>query len=310
VSLILLRAGATVIATTRFPREAALRYAREPDFAQWAHRLRLHRLDLRYAPDVERFAEWLSATAGRLDVLINNAAQTVRRPAAYYDHLLALEAAELPEAARPLLQGDAERSSVPRALAPAPAGPEEIARASELFPPGRLDLDEQQIDLRTVNSWRLRLGEVGTVEAIEVHLVNAIAPFVLTSRLRPLLAADRTDAKHVIHVSAMEASFARRKKTDKHPHTNMAKAALNMMTRTSAADYARDGVWMNSVDTGWITDEDPLQHVERKQRVHDFHPPLDAIDGAARVLDPLFTGLLTGHHPSGLFFKDYRAVDW
>ena len=96
---------------------------------------------------------------------------------------------------------------------------------------------------------------------------------------------------HVIHVSAMEASFSRKKKTDKHPHTNMAKAALNMMTRTSAAEYAADGIFMNSVDTGWVTDEDPLHHAARKQRTHDFHAPLDSIDGAARVLDPLFAGL-------------------
>jgi NAD(P)-dependent dehydrogenase (short-subunit alcohol dehydrogenase family) len=90
----------------------------------------------------------------------------------------------------------------------------------------------------------------------------------------------------------------------------MAKASLNMLTRTAAADFARDGIWMNSVDTGWVTDEDPLHHVARKQAVHDFHPPLDAIDGAARVLDPLWSGLATGHHPSGQFFKDYRPVEW
>ena len=108
----------------------------------------------------------------------------------------------------------------------------------------------------------------------------------------------------------MEAQFTRKKKTDKHPHTNMAKAALNMLTRTSAVDYAADGVYMNSVDTGWITDEDPMIHVERKQRVHGFHPPLDVVDGAARVLDPFLAGLNSGQHPWGLFFKDYKPTDW
>jgi len=166
------------------------------------------------------------------------------------------------------------------------------------------------MDLRTTNSWRLVLGEISTVELLEVHLVNAIAPFVLLSWLRPLLVRDRTDEKHVINVSAMEAQFARRKKTERHPHTNMAKAALNMLTRTSAVDLAAFSVFMNSVETGWVTDEDPLVHVERKQHEHDFHPPLDAIDGAARVLDPLFSGLATGRHPYGLFFKDYRPVEW
>ena len=147
-------------------------------------------------------------------------------------------------------------------------------------------------------------------ELLEVHLVNAIAPFMLTSRLRPLMERQRTDDKHVVNVSAMEAQFSRKKKTDRHPHTNMAKAALNMMTRTSAVDFARAGIFMNSVDTGWVTDEDPLHHVDRKQAVHDFHPPLDAMDGAARVLDPIYTGLATGQHPWGLFLKDYRSVSW
>jgi NAD(P)-dependent dehydrogenase (short-subunit alcohol dehydrogenase family) len=121
---------------------------------------------------------------------------------------------------------------------------------------------------------------------------------------------ERTNEKHVVNVSAMEASFSRKKKTDKHPHTNMAKAALNMLTRTSAADYADDGIWMNSVDTGWVTDEDPLHHVHRKQKEHDFFPPLDVVDGAARVCDPFFAGLITGVHEWGKFFKDYKHTGW
>jgi NAD(P)-dependent dehydrogenase (short-subunit alcohol dehydrogenase family) len=323
-ALMLLRAGAAVVATTRFPNDAAARYAREPDYAEWRDRLQLHGLDLRHVPSVELFASHLDATLPRLDVLVNNAAQTVRRPPGFYRHLALAEGEPPPAAARPLLRahreltaalaapGDASRAAglVDSAhlsqLALAPGD----AQADAYFPPGAYDLDDQQVDERTDNSWRLGVGDVPTVELLEVHLVNAIAPFILLSRLRPLLARDRTDAKHVINVSAMEAQFARRKKTDRHPHTNMAKASLNMLTRTAAADLAAEGVFMNSVDTGWITDEDPLVHVERKQQVHDFHPPLDAVDGAARVLDPLFTGLRTGRHPFGVFFKDYQPVEW
>jgi NAD(P)-dependent dehydrogenase (short-subunit alcohol dehydrogenase family) len=324
-ALMLLRAGARVIATTRFPSDAALRFAREPDYDGFRDRLQIHGLDLRHVPSVELFAAHLARTLERLDVLVNNAAQTVRRPPAFYRHLALAEEQPLPAAARPLLRdhaalgaqalarpGDAERAvglTAPARLSQLALAPGD-AVAARYFPPDAYDLDEQQIDLREQNSWRLGLAEVGTVELIEVHLVNAIAPFLLTSRLRPLMACDRTGEKHVINVSAMEAQFARQKKTEKHPHTNMAKASLNMMTRTAAADYAADGIFMNSVDTGWITDEDPLVHVERKQRVHDFHPPLDAIDGAARVLDPLFAGLRAGRHAFGLFFKDYRPVAW
>jgi NAD(P)-dependent dehydrogenase (short-subunit alcohol dehydrogenase family) len=282
-ALMLLRAGAHVVVTTRFPQDAERRYAREPDHDVFRPRLEIHGLDLRHAPSVEVFAAELGRRLGRLDVIVNNAAQTVRRPPAYYAHLLAAEDRPLPQ----LTSADAI-----------------------FFPQGMFDADEQQLDLRPHNSWRMPAAEVPMVELLEVHLVNAIAPFLLTSRLKPLMMRERTDAKHVIQVSAMEAQFARKKKTDKHPHTNMAKASLNMLTRTSAVDYAADGIFMNSVDTGWITDEDPLVHVDRKQRVHGFHPPLDAIDGAARVLDPLFSGLQSGHHPWGLFFKDYRPTEW
>src|SRR4029434_6703432 len=134
----------------------------------------------------------------------------------------------------------------------------------------------------------------------------AVAPFVLNARLRPLLAAVPTRDAHVVNVSAMEGQFYRRWKTDKHPHTNMAKAALNMMTLTSAADYVKDGIHMNSVDTGWVTDEDPVAHAERKQQIHGFHPPLDIVDGAARIVDPVFDGIATGNHQWGLFLKDYK----
>ena len=121
---------------------------------------------------------------------------------------------------------------------------------------------------------------------------------------------DNTGRKHIVNVSAMEGKFHRYTKTDRHPHTNMAKAALNMLTHTSASDLVKSGIFMNAVDTGWVTDEDPLELSMRKQKVHDFQPPLDIVDGAARVCDPFFHGILTGTHWSGKFLKDYFPVDW
>ncbi len=161
-----------------------------------------------------------------------------------------------------------------------------------------------------MNSWRLTLAEVSTPEMIEVQLVNSVAPFILCARLKPLMLRVPGRDKHVVNVSAMEGIFSRGTKTDRHPHTNMAKAALNMLTLTAARDYVRDGIHMNAVDTGWITDEDPFVHATRKRDELGFQPPLDIVDGAARVLDPYLSGLNTGEHAFGKFFKDYLPSNW
>jgi NAD(P)-dependent dehydrogenase (short-subunit alcohol dehydrogenase family) len=314
-SLKLLRAGAHVVVTTRFPIDAADRYSKEPDFAAFRDRLQIHGLDLRHTPSVELFTRFLLERLPRLDHILNNACQTVRRPAGFFQHLLARESAgvaTLPDALRgPLLSHDELRHAVVSATALAQRRylDEDFREGEALFPAGRYDEDLQQVDLREINSWRLRLHEVATPELLEVQLVNAIAPYILNARLKPLMVRTPGAHKHIVNVSAMEGQFYRATKTDKHPHTNMAKAALNMMTRTSAPDFVKDGIHMNAVDTGWVTDEDPAAHAARKAE-EGFAPPLDIIDGAARIVDPIFVGQLTGTHLWGQFLKDYKPAPW
>jgi len=343
VTLMMLRAGATVIATTRFPVDAAIRYAKEDDFDTWGHRLKIHGLDLRHIPSVELFCNYIELQYDNLDILINNAAQTVRRPSGFYQHLLAMEEADiatLPSKAKSLLSSHKACLQRLGAISQPPVGQnkniplswhgkqigiglshsaklsqiaytgDHALKSQEVFPLGQMDADLQQVDLRKTNSWRLKLGEIQTYEMLEVQLVNSVAPFVLCNRLVHLMKKENTGKKHIINVSAMEGKFHKYHKESRHPHTNMAKAALNMMTLTSAGELAKYGIYTNAVDTGWVTDEDPILLAKRKEAIHDFQPPLDIVDGAARVLDPLFNGINTEKHWCGKFLKDYRPISW
>jgi NAD(P)-dependent dehydrogenase (short-subunit alcohol dehydrogenase family) len=383
-ALKLLKAGCTVIVTTRFPQDAANRYANEADFTEWEDNLTIYGLDFRYVPGVEKFCAFLSSTLPRLDIIINNACQTIRRPPAYYKHLLPGE--ERPVNAAPksiqnilgkqlyqdrvhfsgsvTLKVDDSPNHLPSKLLNTREGKtssksgrpkSNVAStvehksiiagttdentsstssvgfanlsASEMsqvqlvcgddntkdFPCAAFDINQQQIDLRTHNSWLVKLEDVETPELLEVISINMMAPFILNSRLKHLMcrASCAEVNKFIINVSAMEGKFYRFK-TANHPHTNMAKAALNMMTRTSAEDYAKSNIFMNSVDTGWINDENPIGRAREIFEKNNFQTPIDEIDAAARILDPIMVGANAklGHCPRGKFYKDFKETEW
>lgn len=266
-ALRMLRAGAEVHVTTRFPRDAERRYREEPDAASFSSRLHLHGVDFRDLRGLLDALEELRRGPS-FDVLINNAAQTVWHPPAYYEALYA---------------GERPRDSI-HALAP--------------LAPGGL----MKIDLQREDGWTAPLGSIAPVELVEVHVVNAIAPVLICNLLRSNLERSAFADRYVINVTAVEGQFSRDDKPVRHPHTNMAKAALNMLTRTSAADLATRGIHMVSVDPGWMSSEG-------KRVAPDVQPALEAEDCAARVLHPIAVGL-AGAPLHGVLLKDFLEVPW
>ncbi|GFG72186.1 SDR family oxidoreductase [Mycolicibacter senuensis] len=319
IALRLLRDGAHTTITTRFPNDAVRRFAAMPDHADWLHRLQVVGIDLRDPAQVVALADTV-AGQGPLDILINNAAQTVRRAPGSYAALVEAErtpAAELVD----VITFDHVSDAHPAALAgslvahQAPHALTELALTARSASPARIaagvaiDAGGLLPDTAAINSWTQRVHEVDALELLEVQLCNQTAPFILVSRLRPAMAASRARRKYVVNVSAMEGQFSRRYKGAGHPHTNMAKAALNMLTRTSAAEMLEtDGILMTAVDTGWITDERP--HPTKLRLAEEgFHAPLDLVDGAARVYDPIVRGE-AGEDLFGCFLKDYAPSNW
>lgn len=345
--------GATVIVTTRFPHDAADRYAKEVDASFFSERLHIYGIDFRDVAMVHGFCSQIKLSFSRLDVIINNAAQTVRKPPKFYEHLLEAES-------RPVNIGSGKAAHVVDVYKQNGGNYLFLENSSDadvkdsensvgfsasnsirsfanvntsaalsqvhfmqvdgeenndaLFPQGRLDRDDQQVDLRSENSWLLELGQVSTVEMLECHVINVFTPWILISELKSIMqatnvrpdGADKRCDKYIVNVSAMEGQFYR-PKTIYHPHSNMAKAGLNMMTRTAAAGFAEISIFMTAVDTGWITDENPVDQWHKRENAP---PPLDEFDAAMRVLDPVIEGMEGKEPVWGVFLKNYHATRW
>ncbi|WP_404442151.1 SDR family NAD(P)-dependent oxidoreductase [Microbacterium marinum] len=328
IALRLLRDGAHTTITTRFPRDAVRRFSGLPDASDWIHRLKVVGIDLRDPAQVVGLADDVAA-AGSLDILINNATQTVRRSPGAYQPLVDAELSPLPDGPLPELvtfghTNDQHPQALERSVTAHPILAAAASRAEELteqaMAAGSSSLERLAAgtaidagglipDLDHSNSWVQRVEEVDPLEMLEVQLANTTAPFLLVSKLRPSLAASSARRTYIVNVSAMEGVFNRGYKGPGHPHTNMAKAAVNMLTRTSAREmFETDGILMTSVDTGWITDERP--HPTKVRLAEEgFHAPLDLVDGAARVYDPIVRGE-AGEDLFGVFLKDYAPGQW
>lgn len=397
VCLKLLRAGCQVVATTRFPNSAAATYKNEKDFNEWKDNLCIYGLDFRDVVGLEAFTRFLKMKHHEkgIDILINNACQTVRRPTGYYKPIIEKEAnlwKDADQSHKALLESCLEFENVRRKLlideqrcssrsvglqptlesqkkipmlamnveteegnkvdspekevadeadttvankseevtAPFESTglshsaamsqmvilQDDVGVSSKMLPPGMSDINGHQIDLRTTNSWLLKMDQVSTPELMECMFINAIAPFILNSRLQPLMTTPERPDRYIINVSAMEGKFYRYKMPN-HPHTNMAKAALNMLTRTSAEELAKKHrIFMNSVDTGWINDENPLERASKIAKTNLFQTPIDEVDAAARIVDPIFVGVEIDNAGGkknklyGKFFKDFRETEW
>ncbi|MFE1438625.1 SDR family NAD(P)-dependent oxidoreductase [Streptomyces sp. NPDC058739] len=327
IALRLLRDGAHTTITTRFPKDAIRRFKAMDDSADWIHRLDVVGIDLRDPAQAVALAEQV-AEQGPLDILINNATQTVRRLPSAYAALVEGESAPLPAGELPAHQViGAFNSGAVDGLAALPLGVSglDAQKVADLaLVAGNASIERHLAgtaidagglvpDVVESNTWVQSIDQISPVELLETQLCNYTAPFILISALRPAMAeaARRAASKraYVVNVSAMEGVFNRGYKGAGHPNTNAAKAAMNMVTRTSAEEmFTSDGILMTSVDTGWITDERP--HFDKLRLAEEgFHAPLDLVDGAARVYDPIVRGE-SGDDVYGVFLKDYLPGKW
>ena len=288
VCLRLLRQGARVIAVTRYPKTAMEKYMKEPDFHEFSSRLSVIGFDL---IRIDRIGELVNCIAdisgGVVDILVNNAAQTVKKSRDYYAAAIAHES---------------ELMIVTEEIYPIMTP--ENQEGFGLIPQNQLvDYGERPCE----NSWVRKPEEITPQEMLEVQLINVSAPFLLTNSLRKFMGSDIERKKFVINVSSVEGRFLDRPKLARHVHTNMAKASINMMTHSIASDFARDGIYVYSCDPGWVSNQFPPAYEISKS----FVPYLTYDDGGARVLYPIVKNMYADKVTDfGSFYKDYKIIEY
>lgn len=288
VCLKLLRMGASVIAVTRYPKNALETYAKEPDFEEFRSRLFIIGFDLMRVDRINELIEHIgSIFNNHLDILINNAAQTVKKSSEYYAELEMKEKSIECNSARLLSLKTPEQDNFSLML-----------NNNQL-----VDYGEKP----DKNSWVRRPEEISPQELLEVQLINVTAPFIMTNGLRKYLSHGKDNKSWVINVSSVEGRFNTKQKLARHVHTNMAKASLNMMTHSIASDFVRDGIYVYSCDPGWVSNQFPPAY----EISVNFKPYLTYEDGAIRILYPVIKNLNEDKIKDyGMFYKDYRIIDY
>ncbi|WP_160138931.1 SDR family NAD(P)-dependent oxidoreductase [Chryseobacterium sp. c4a] len=295
-----LRSGAKVVATSRFPALASEQFQGENDYDVWKDRLFLYGLDLRSLRSIHDFSDYCYQNFGSIEILINNAAQTIKYTPEYYQPLIVKEKLLLSRTPQNLIENKTPVHG----------------REHDFLTLSHQDLSEMPVtrfgqpkDLRDKNSWNSLMDEIGTEELLEVNLINHISPYLLISALKPLMKKSYAEHRHIINVTSTEGQFSYKSKNEFHPHTNMTKAALNMLTKTSASDFVKDNIFMNAVDVGWISTgaiESKRERLFEKTKI----PPLDPVDGAMRIFHPIVKINQGDQEIYGKLLKNYQETGW
>ena len=346
----LLSYGAKVLITSRFPKDALFKFQKEPDYEKWKNNLVVYPIDFRIFESTIKFVQFINDNFPHVDILINNAAQTIRRTASYYKYLLPIETKDLnKEDDKKIIKNDfvnlqnqlKEGESVPnpakskndiknalislvdnkskeyQEILPLSVIASQIRIMEEKSQPHVTVMggDGQPYDFsKGKNSWNFEFDEIPFQEFTEVQIINTWTPYYLCVKLKPLMMQSPFPDKYIVNVTSVEGIFNHFKRSS-HVHTNMAKAALNMFTRTCGS-YLKDiGIYMTCVDTGWVSPMNEMNSLLDKDKKNSYenefvNVPLDELDGAMRVLHPIIEGIKNKNFLYGILLKDYIKSPW
>ena len=349
----LLSYGAKVLITSRFPKDALFKFQKDPDYEKWKNNLVIYPIDFRIFESTIKFIQFINDNFPHVDILINNAAQTIRRTASYYKYLLPIETKDLTkEEDKKIIKNDfinlqkqlKESESTNKLNNPSQAKKEiqnalislvdnkskeyqEILPLSVIASQIRIMEEKSQPHVTVMggdgqpydfskgkNSWNFEFDEIPFQEFTEVQIINTWTPYYLCVKLKPLMMNSPFPDKYIVNVTSVEGIFNHYKRSS-HVHTNMAKAALNMFTRTCGS-YLKDiGIYMTCVDTGWVSPMNEMNSLLDKDKKNSYenefvNVPLDELDGAMRVLHPIIEGIKNKNYLYGILLKDYVKSPW